>query len=64
MEFEPTVVALKPVVRQAQTFDAILECRVESYPQADINWIFRSESIVKNNKYGSVFFFCRLEFDL
>ncbi|MCL4142859.1 UNVERIFIED_CONTAM: hypothetical protein GTU68_007555 [Idotea baltica] len=51
VEFEPIVIALKPVVRQAQTFDALLECRVESYPPADINWIFRSESIVNNNQF-------------
>ncbi|RXG59435.1 Lachesin [Armadillidium vulgare] len=34
-----------------RTFDALLECRVESYPPADIDWVHRSEAIVTSNNY-------------
>ncbi|KAB7501110.1 Lachesin [Armadillidium nasatum] len=43
--------AQKPFVYQALLFDAILECRVESYPPAAISWIFNSESLVNNQHY-------------
>ncbi|KAL7648845.1 UNVERIFIED_CONTAM: hypothetical protein RMT77_000764 [Armadillidium vulgare] len=51
VEFKPVITALKPIVKQARTFDALLECRVESYPPADIDWVHRSEAIVTSNNY-------------
>ncbi|MCL4134111.1 UNVERIFIED_CONTAM: hypothetical protein GTU68_015239 [Idotea baltica] len=51
VEFKPVVSTQKPVVYQALLFDAILECRVESYPPAAISWIFRSETLVNNQHY-------------
>lgn len=42
---------------QALLYDAILECRVESYPPAAISWVFDSDVLVNNQHYELVFLF-------